>query len=132
MRIQLFALFAAPVATRLTALAGLATLATLAACSSAGPRADLLGMAAPASSATQTVTITPDTRWVNVTGGDTVRFVAGEREFAWNFNVNPMVATFDLNRVAPPGLLGRELPVYVDPNPLYSVNREGSEPARAH
>jgi hypothetical protein len=118
MRLQLFA---APVAI----------LATLAACSSAGPRADLLGMAVPASSATQTVTITPDTRWVNVTGGDVVRFVTSEGEFGWAFDVGPTVAVFDLNRVAPPGLLGRELPVYVDPNPLYSVNREGHEPARA-
>jgi hypothetical protein len=110
----------------------LTALAALAACSSAAPRADLLGMAAPASSATQTVIITADTRWVNVTGGDTVRFVVGAREFAWNFSVGSTVAMFDLNRVAPPGLLGRELPVYVEPNPLYSINRGGRAPARAH
>jgi hypothetical protein len=117
MRIQLFA-------------AAVAIAATLAGCSS-GPRADLLGMAVPPSAATQTVVITPFTRWVNVTGGDTVRFVVDDREFGWAFNVGPTVAMFDLNRVAPPGLLGRELPVYVDPNPLYSVNREGRAPARA-
>jgi hypothetical protein len=109
----------------------MAMLVTLAACSSAAPRADLLGMPVPASSATQTVTITPDTRYVNVTGGDTVRFVTSNGEFGWAFDVGPTVAVFDLNRVAPPGMLGRELPVYVEPNPLYSVNREGHEPARA-
>jgi hypothetical protein len=112
-----------------------AALAALGACStpaSVAPRADLLGMAVPASSAAQTVTITPETRWLNVTGGDTVRFIVGGSEFGWAFNVSPIVTMFDLNRVAPPGLLGRELPVYVDPNPLYSINGEGRAPARAH
>jgi hypothetical protein len=99
---------------------------------SVAPRADLLGTSVPPSAATQTVVITTHTRWVSVTGGDVVRFVAGGGEFGWAFNVGPTVAMFDLNRVAPPGLLGRELPVYVDPNPLYSVNREGRAPASAH
>ncbi|MGJ7918564.1 CzcE family metal-binding protein [Massilia sp. LXY-6] len=109
-----------------------ATLATLTACStpaSAAPRADLLGMAAPPSAATQTVAITPATRWVNVTSGDTVRFVVDGREFAWNFSVGPTVAVFDLNRVAPPGLLGRALPVYVDPDPYYSIGADWRIPA---
>jgi len=107
-------------------------LALLGACAS-GPvqqRADLLGMAVPASAAAHSVVITPDTRWVNVTGGDTVRFVAGGSEFGWDFHVSPLVQVFDLNRVAPPGLLGRPLPVYVDPDPNYSVGGNWRAPPR--
>ena len=84
------------------------------------PRADLLGTPIPASAATRVFTITPDTRWVNVVSGDTVRFVANGGEFGWSFDTSPLVHSFDLNRVAPSGVLGRELWVYVAPNPLYS------------
>lgn len=104
-----------------------ATLATLTACAmppAATPRADLLGMAAPPSAATRTVILGPGKRWVNVTGGETVRFVAHCRQFAWNFSVGPTVRVFDLNRVAPPGLLGRAVPVYVDPDPYYSIRTD--------
>lgn len=116
---------------RLVAAHGLGMLAACATPASVAPRADLLGMAVPPPAATQTVTITPATRWVNVTGGDIVRFVVGDREFAWDFNVGSTVAVFDLNRVAPPGLLGRELPVYVDPDPRYSIGGDWRGPARA-
>jgi len=115
----------------LLAHAALAALALLGACS--GPvqqRADLLGMAIPAASAAHSVVITPDTRWVNVTGGDTVRFVAGGAEFGWDFHVSPLVQVFDLNRVAPPGVLGRPLPVYVDPDPNYSTGGNWRAPPR--
>lgn len=107
-----------------------AMLALLAACTS-GPvqqRADLLGTAIPASAAAHSVVITPDTRWVNVTGGDTVRFVAGGSEFGWDFHVSPLVQVFDLNRVAPHGLLGRPLPVYVDPDPNYTSGGDWRAP----
>jgi hypothetical protein len=98
----------------LFAQAALAAAALLGACTArpVQQRADLLGTAIPASAAAHSVVITPATRWVNVTGGDTVRFV------------------FDLNRVAPPGMLGRPLPVYVDPDPNYSVGGDWRAPPR--
>jgi hypothetical protein len=96
--------------------------ALLSACASRSgiaPRADLLGQPAPPSAATYTIPITPGTRWVNVTGGDTVRFVVGDKAFAWNFTVSPIVSSFELNRVAPPGLLDHKVRAYVAPNPFY-------------
>ena len=107
-------------------------LALLGACAS-GPvqqRADLLGMAIPASAAAHSVVIRPATRWVNVTGGDTVRFVAGGGAFGWDFHVSPLVQVFDLNRVAPPSMLDRPLPVYVDPDPNYSAGGNWRAPPR--
>jgi hypothetical protein len=109
-----------------------AVLPLLAACAAydPAPRADLLGMPVAPAAATQAVTVTPATRWVNVTANDAVRFAVDGREFAWAFNVGPTVRVFDLNRVAPPGLLGRELLVYLDPDPGYYAGGSWRAPAR--
>lgn len=97
------------------------------------PRIDLLGMpvidqAAVRSGAStnarttmRTIVLTPTTRWIDVTSGETVRFVTGEQAFAWQFQVSPNVATFALNQVAPPGWLSHTILVYVAPNPLYGA-----------
>ena len=100
--------------------------ATLTACASApiNPRADLLGMQAPPGAATRTVTLTPETRSVRVTGGDVVRFVGAGSEFGWAFNVGPTVSVFALNGVAPPGMLAREVLVYVEPDPRYHIRAD--------
>ena len=96
----------------------------LSACAAVTPRQDLVGTAVPLESATRTVTITPETRYVNVVGGDVVRFVAGNQAFGWDFNVSPIVTVFALNQVAPQGMLNHEVLVYVTPDPRYY---EGSE-----
>ena len=83
------------------------------------PRIDLLGDPASPSAAARTIVITPDTKYVNVTGGETVRFVVGDKTFAWTFNVARTIMSFDLNQIAPPGVLDHKVTVYVAPNPLY-------------
>jgi len=109
------------------------SLTLLTACMSATavtPRADLLGSPVPPAAATRVVNLSQDTRYVNVVAGDTIRFVNGSGEFAWSFDVSPIVQTFDLNQVAPQGLLGHELRVYVAPNPLYSERADFNNPDR--
>ena len=88
------------------------------------PRADLLGTPIPAAAASRVVTLTADTRWINVVSGDTVRFVGNGGEFGWSFDTSPIVQAFDLSQVAPSGALGRSLQVYVAPNPLYTERTE--------
>ncbi len=95
------------------------------------PRIDLLGMpvidqaavvsgaSTNASATMRTIALTPGMPSIDVTSGETVRFVSGERAFAWQFQVSPNVATFALNQIAPPGWLSHTIPVYVAPNPLY-------------
>lgn len=78
-----------------------------------------LGDPAPLTAAAKTMVITPDTKWVNVTGGDIVRFDVGDKSFAWTFNVASGVRSFDLSRVAPPGILNRRVEAYVAPDPRY-------------
>lgn len=90
-----------------------------AACAAPPPGPGLLGDPAPVAAATRTIVIAPDTRWVNVTGGDIVKFVAGNKTFAWNFDVGAGTSSFDLNRVAPPGMLDHKVTAYVAPDPRY-------------
>ena len=82
-------------------------------------RVDLLGDPAPVSAATRTIVISPTTKYVNVTGGETVRFVAGDKSFAWNFDGEEYAPAFELNLTAPPGVLDHKVMAYVAPNPLY-------------
>lgn len=66
-----------------------------------------------------TIEIRPQTKWVNVTGGETVRFVVGDKAFGWAFNTPWGARPFDLQRIAPPGVLDRPVTAYVAPDPRY-------------
>lgn len=85
------------------------------------PRLDLLGAPAPVSAATRTVVIAPGTRYVNVIGGETIRFVVGDKSFGWAFDGT--YPSFDLNQVAPAAMLDHKVTAYVAPNPLYLNDR---------
>ena len=78
---------------------------------------DLLGSPGAASMVTRTIAIKPDTKFVNVTGGEVIRFEVGARSFIWNFSGQR--SSFDLARVAPPSLLDHKVTAYVAPNPMY-------------
>jgi len=84
------------------------------------PRA-FLGKAAPVqASADKVIVITDATRYVNVTGGQTVRFVVGDRSFTWSFQTGSAhVVPFDLQSIAPQGVLTHHVVAYVADNPLY-------------
>ncbi len=79
----------------------------------------LLGIAAPPEAAIKTIFLTPETVHVNVTGGEVVRFVSGNKSFAWSFDGPLQVSNFDLRRVAPPGALDHPVIAYIAPNPMY-------------
>ena len=72
-----------------------------------------LGDPGSTGTATQTINIKPGTKYVNVTSGKTVRFVVGDKSFAWNFDVGTNVASFDLNRIAPANVLTQPVKVYI-------------------
>ncbi|WP_334189907.1 CzcE family metal-binding protein [Noviherbaspirillum sp.] len=79
----------------------------------------LYGDPAPATVADKTIEIRPDTRHVNVVGGDIVQFLVNGKSFTWRFNVARTVSAFDLKEVAPAGLLDRTIMAYVSPDPRY-------------
>jgi len=87
------------------------------------PASPNLGTPLHEASAGRTITLDTGTKWVNVTGGETVKFVAGGKSFSWNFDTYGSDPVFDLNRIAPEGILsGRPVTVYVSPDPLYSTS----------
>ncbi len=49
--------------------------------------------------------------YVNVKDGEIVKFVVGDQAFAWNFN--GIVGAFELNRIAPAGVLDHHVMAYV-------------------
>jgi hypothetical protein len=85
------------------------------------PAIDLLGGPGSASTITRTIVIKPETSYVNVTGGEVIRFEVGDKSFVWNFNGQR--SSFDLARVAPPAVLNRKVTAYVAPNPMYLRRR---------
>lgn len=100
---------------------------TLGAAASAGaaqqPASFRGNAAAPQAAVDRVIVLTDATRYVNVTGGQTVRFVVGERSFTWNFqNGSAHVVPFDLEDIAPQGVLGHPVTAYVADNPLYANN----------
>lgn len=99
------------------------------ACSLSAPPAPthLLGSPAPVAAAQRTIVITPTTRHVNVEGGEVIRFVVGDKSFGWSFFVASTVSSFELNRVAPPGVLDHPVTAYVTPDPRYSGNGKGDK-----
>lgn len=81
---------------------------------------DLYGQALDAAApAHRVITIHPETRHVNVQGGDAVRFLVNGKTFAWQFNVARTIDSFDLQEVAPPGMLDHAVTAHVSPDPKY-------------
>lgn len=77
----------------------------------------LLGETVPTTAATRTIVINPNTKYVRVQSGETVKFVVGGQEFGWQFD-GPE-GPFDLGQIAPAGVVDHKVRGYVDPNPLY-------------
>ena len=76
-----------------------------------------MGEVAPLSAATRTIRIDAKTKYVNVTANETVKFEANGNAFAVNFAGG--LSVFDLNQLAPAGVLDHKVTVYVAPDPLY-------------
>lgn len=81
------------------------------------PGSDLFGSAATVAMVTRRIVIKPEMSYVNVTGGEVIRFDVGGKSFVWNFNGTR--SSFDLGLIAPAGLLARKVTAYIAPNPLY-------------
>ncbi|HEY8102506.1 MAG TPA: CzcE family metal-binding protein [Burkholderiaceae bacterium] len=81
----------------------------------------LWGDPAPASAATRTIVIEPDTKYVNVEGGETITFISADKTFTWNFA--PQGGSyFDLNKIAPQGALDHRVMVSVTTPERYLPN----------
>ena len=84
---------------------------------SAFTRSSPMGEVVPQLGAMRTIRIDAKTKYVNVTANETVKFEANGNAFAINFSGG--LSAFDLNQLAPAGVLDHKVTVYVAPNPLY-------------
>lgn len=90
-----------------------------AALASAAASDHALGVRGDETRVTRVVVITPQTRWVNVESGETIKFVdAAGNAVVWRFNT-PSWATGTLADFAPQLAQGRDIKVYVAENVLY-------------
>lgn len=95
----------------------------LAGCASTGPSNPDLGTPAEGRSYDRKVVIGLNRKWVNVIGGEVVKFVVQEPDgtdkfFTWRFDTS-LETVGDLSKLAPSGVLGRPVKVFVGRNPLY-------------
>jgi hypothetical protein len=88
---------------------------------------DLLGEPAQAPSperaiataaANRTIVVTGDTKRVNVTHYEVVRFVSNGREFTWYFDGVAQPGLFDLMQIAPADFVDHGVTVYVSPSAI--------------
>jgi len=77
------------------------------------------GAPARIEAAGRTIAITPATKAVNVTNGETVTFVVGDQRFAFSFQTYPTTQSVALATLAPAGIEVGNVRVYVAPSPLY-------------
>jgi hypothetical protein len=82
--------------------------------------AKFVGEPAPAASANRTIYLDSATPWVNVTQGETVKFVADGHEFTVAFD--GVAESVNLQRFAPAGLLNHRVNAYVAVNPFNLPN----------
>ncbi|HEU0200560.1 MAG TPA: CzcE family metal-binding protein [Burkholderiaceae bacterium] len=78
--------------------------------------ARLLGDLASPAEGSRTITLTPDTTYVNVTHGEVVDFKSNGQEFAIRFDGADDVSSFNLQRLAAAGALDHPVTADIAPN----------------
>ncbi|MES2741966.1 MAG: CzcE family metal-binding protein [Pseudomonadota bacterium] len=78
------------------------------------------GASVPAGAAGRVVLVQPGTRAINVTDGETVTINANGNSFTWHVSTYPNVNSFELSKIAPPGVATPGVRVYVAHDPLYT------------
>ncbi|HWZ49296.1 MAG TPA: CzcE family metal-binding protein [Herbaspirillum sp.] len=107
--------------TTLLAFAAVSSVMLASSAQAAGPTgaAADYGTGVAAGTNARQITISPQTKSVNVTNGETVKFDVNGKTFAWNVNTFSNDTEFDLAKIAPAGTQVNDVRVYVAANPLY-------------
>jgi len=69
--------------------------------------------------ADRTITVTGDTKWINVNHDEVVQFTSNGREFTWYFDGVNQPRPFDLSEIAPAGFVDHGVKVYVAPSETF-------------
>jgi hypothetical protein len=76
------------------------------------------GMLVENTAGDRSIEIGADTRYVNVTNGETVSFLVDGRRFSYTFDAWNSIAAIDLAKIAPSDVKVPQVRVYIAPNPL--------------
>lgn len=74
-----------------------------------------LGMSAPESAAQRTITLSPNTKYVNVDRGEVIKFLVDGKSFTWHFDTFGTPA-FEFSAITPKDVNARGVVVYVGPD----------------
>ncbi|USX26774.1 CzcE family metal-binding protein [Oxalobacteraceae bacterium OTU3CINTB1] len=85
----------------------------------AANKTNVNGTPATADAGARVINILAKTKHVNVTQGETVKFVVGDKSFAWHFDTLRGSTSFALSKIAPKEIDTHRVRVFVAPNPLY-------------
>lgn len=77
------------------------------------------GQPVASAQAARSIDVTPATKYVNVTNGETVSFNINGQTFSWYVSTYPGVHQFRLKDIAPGALGIGDIRVFVSANPLY-------------
>jgi len=108
---------------RVAAFAASAVFSLLSGCASTASADLALGTPADGPSYDRKILIRENAKFVNVQDGEVVKFVVQEpdgadKSFTWRFDAARETVA-DLSRLAPAGVLGRPVKVYIGSNPRY-------------
>jgi len=70
-----------------------------------------------AADSVRTIDVGPSTDWLEVKRGEIVKFNVAGKEFFWNFDVQDTRSKFDMDKIAPAGLLDHKVVIYMDGRP---------------
>ena len=101
----------------LTVIAMTLGVMNLSASAATSSTSSLKGEVVPLSGAMRTIKIDAKTTYVNVTGHETVKFETNGNAFAIRFADD--LQQFELNQLAPAGVIDHKVTVYVAPDPVY-------------
>lgn len=104
---------------RLHALMLAALLTSASASTLAANQAAPLGNPVPVSGSQQTIELQPGTRYLNIEQGQTLKFVAKGKAFAWNFDTFGL-PVFNLSDIAPKDVDVGNVRVYISPDRTYA------------
>jgi len=80
----------------------------------------MYGQPAAAGSAQRTVEVNAGTKKVQVTNGETIKFVVNGQPFTWKFDLYHQEGVLDLATIAPQDIRADGVKVYVAEDPLYA------------
>lgn len=85
----------------------------------AANHAPKFGSAAPSSSAQRTIKLDQNSKYINVTQGETITFVFEGNSFTWNFDTFG-TPVFNLKEIAPKNINTQNIVIYTREDPTFT------------